>query len=226
MSSVNKAIIIGHLGQDPDVRYTQSGAAVANFSLATNEYWNDKEGNRQERTEWHRIVVWGRTAETCKQYLSKGRQVYVEGRLQTRQWQDKDGNTKYTTEIVADQVTFLSGGDRGDRGQGGGQGGGGQGGGGQGGGGQGGGGWSGGGGQGGGGQGGGWSGGGGQGGGQGGGGWSGGGRGGGAQGGGGQGGGGRPSQGAPQSAPQGGPQGGDEGPPSDGGGFSDDDIPF
>jgi single-strand DNA-binding protein len=108
--SVNKVIIVGRLGQNPEVRYTPSGAAVANFSVATSENWTDKSGQKQEKTEWHRIVVWGKTAENCGQYLAKGRQVYVEGRLQTRQWQDKDGQTKYTTEIQAQTVQFLGGG--------------------------------------------------------------------------------------------------------------------
>lgn len=105
--SVNKVILVGRLGQNPELRYTPSGAAVANFSLATNETWVDKSGQKQERTEWHRIVVWGKLAELCGQYLAKGRQAYVEGRLQTRQWQDKDGQTKYTTEIQAQTIQFL-----------------------------------------------------------------------------------------------------------------------
>lgn len=105
--SVNKVILVGRLGQNPEVRYTPSGAAVANFNIATNESWMDKSGQKQERTEWHRIVVWGKTAENCNQYLTKGKQVYVEGRLQTRQWQDKDGQTKYTTEVQAQTVQFL-----------------------------------------------------------------------------------------------------------------------
>lgn len=105
--SVNKVILVGRLGQNPEVRYTPSGAAVANFSVATNETWVDKSGQKQDRTEWHRIVVWGKTAENCNQYLSKGRQVYIEGKLQTRQWQDKDGQTKYSTEIQAQTVQFL-----------------------------------------------------------------------------------------------------------------------
>jgi single-strand DNA-binding protein len=108
--SVNKVILVGRLGQNPEVRYTPSGAAVANFSVATNENWTDKQGQKQEKTEWHRVVVWGKLAELCNQYLSKGRQVYLEGRLQTRQWQDKDGQTKYTTEIQAQTVQFLGGG--------------------------------------------------------------------------------------------------------------------
>jgi len=108
--SLNKAMIIGNLGKDPELRYTQSGRAVANLSVATNEKWTDNDGNPQERTEWHRVVVWGRQAENCEKYLSKGRQVYVEGRIQTRDWTDNDGNKRYSTEIVAQTVQFLSGG--------------------------------------------------------------------------------------------------------------------
>lgn len=108
--SVNKVILVGRLGQNPEVKYTPSGMAVSNFSVATNESWVDKSGQKQERTEWHRIVVWGKLAELCSQYLAKGRQVYVEGRLQTRQWQDKDGQTKYTTEVQAQTVQFLGAG--------------------------------------------------------------------------------------------------------------------
>ncbi len=107
--SVNKVILVGRLGQNPEVRYTPSGAAVTNFSVATNESWVDKSGQKQERTEWHKVVVWGKLAELCSQYLAKGRQVYLEGRLQTRQWQDKDGQTKYTTEVQAQTVQFLGG---------------------------------------------------------------------------------------------------------------------
>jgi len=109
MASVNKVILVGNLGRDPELRYTQSGQAVANFTLATNEKWKDKEGNSQERTEWHRIIVWGKTAENCAQYLQKGRSVYVEGRLQTRDWEDREGNKRTTTEIVAQIVNFLGG---------------------------------------------------------------------------------------------------------------------
>ncbi|MGE0616379.1 MAG: single-stranded DNA-binding protein [Bacteriovoracia bacterium] len=105
--SVNKVIIVGRLGQNPELRYTPSGAAVANFSVATNEAWVDKQGQKQERTEWHKCVVWGKQAELCNQYLQKGRQVYLEGRLQTRQWQDKDNQTRYTTEIQVSNVRFL-----------------------------------------------------------------------------------------------------------------------
>ena len=109
MASVNKVILIGNLGKDPEVRYTGSGAAVANFTIATNESWTDKSGAKQDRTEWHRIVVWGKPAEHCGEYLSKGRTVYVEGRLQTREWTDKEGKKNYTTEVVAQTVQFLGG---------------------------------------------------------------------------------------------------------------------
>ena len=105
---VNKVILIGNLGNDPDIRYTASGAAVANISLATAETWRDKEtGDQQERTEWHRIVFFGRLAEIVGEYLKKGSQIYVEGRLQTRKWQDKEGNDRYTTEIVANEMQML-----------------------------------------------------------------------------------------------------------------------
>lgn len=107
MSGINKVILVGRLGNDPEIRYTQQGVAVTNFNIATSETWLDKAGAKQERTEWHRIVVWGKMAETCSQYLAKGRQVYVEGRLQTRQWEDKDGGKRYTTEVVASTVQFL-----------------------------------------------------------------------------------------------------------------------
>ena len=107
--SVNKVLLIGRLGANPEIRYTNTGTAVANFNMATSENWNDKNGQRQERTEWHRVVVWGKLAELCEKYLSKGRQCFVEGRLQTRSWDDKDGNKKYTTEIVAATVQFLGG---------------------------------------------------------------------------------------------------------------------
>jgi single-strand DNA-binding protein len=107
--SVNKVLLIGRLGANPEIRYTNTGTAVANFNLATSENWNDKNGQRQERTEWHRVVVWGKLAELCEKYLAKGRQCFVEGRLQTRSWDDKDGNKKYTTEIVASSVQFLGG---------------------------------------------------------------------------------------------------------------------
>lgn len=109
MGSVNKAIVVGNLGIDPQLKKTASGNSVCNFSLATNEAWTGKDGTKNERTEWHRIVVWGPQADACAKYLAKGRQVYVEGRIQTRQWTDKEGNERYTTEIVANQVTFLGG---------------------------------------------------------------------------------------------------------------------
>jgi single-strand DNA-binding protein len=108
--SVNKVILVGHLGADPEVRYTQNGTAVANIRIATNESYNDKNtGERVERTEWHRVVAWNKLAEIVGQYLTKGRQVYIEGRLQTRQWQDNDGNTRYTTEIRASDMVMLGG---------------------------------------------------------------------------------------------------------------------
>jgi single-strand DNA-binding protein len=113
MASVNKVILIGNLGRDPELRYTQGGQAVANFTLATTERFPGKDGERQERTEWHRIVAWARTAELCAQYLSKGRSVYIEGRLQTREWEDKEGQKRRTTEIVAQTVQFLGGRDGG-----------------------------------------------------------------------------------------------------------------
>ena len=110
MGSVNKVLLIGNLGKDAELRYTPGGAAVATFQMATTERWNDKSGQRQERTEWVRVVLWGKTAEALAQYLVKGKQIYVEGRLQTRQWDDKDGNTRYTTEIRGDRVVLLGGG--------------------------------------------------------------------------------------------------------------------
>lgn len=107
MSGVNKWIGIGHLGQDPTVRHTKSGTAVCSFSLATSESWTGKDGNKETKTEWHRIVAWGKLGEICAEYLSKGKQVYIEGRLQTREWEDTDGNKKQTTEIVASNMTML-----------------------------------------------------------------------------------------------------------------------
>ena len=107
MAGVNKAILVGNLGRDPELRTTPNGQSVVNFTLATSETWNDKSGERQERTEWHRIVAWGKTAEMCNQYLSKGRTVYIEGRIQTREWEDKDGAKRYTTEINASTVNFI-----------------------------------------------------------------------------------------------------------------------
>jgi single-strand DNA-binding protein len=110
MGSVNKVILVGNLGRDSELRYTPGGAAVATLNLATTEVWNDKQGQKQEKTEWHRVVLWGKQAESLQEYLVKGKQIYVEGRLQTRQWDDKDGNKRYTTEIKADRVTLLGGG--------------------------------------------------------------------------------------------------------------------
>ncbi|HJX34042.1 MAG TPA: single-stranded DNA-binding protein [Desulfatiglandales bacterium] len=109
MASVNKVILVGNLGSDPEVRYTPSGRAVANFSLATTEKYTNKEGEKEERTEWHRIVAWARLGEICGEYLTKGSQVYIEGRIQTRSWEDRDGNKRYTTEIVAQAMQMLGG---------------------------------------------------------------------------------------------------------------------
>jgi single-strand DNA-binding protein len=107
MSSLNKVMLIGNLGKDPEIRYTQDGSPVATFSLATSESWTDKSGNRQEHTEWHTVVAWTRLADLCKRYLAKGRQVYIEGRLRTREWNDKDGNKRRTTEVIASQMVLL-----------------------------------------------------------------------------------------------------------------------
>lgn len=107
MASVNKVILVGNLGRDPEVRYTPNGDAVANYSIATTETWKDKNGMRQEKTEWHNVVMYRRLAEIAGEYLKKGSQVYIEGRLQTRKWQDKQGNDRYTTEIVADHMQML-----------------------------------------------------------------------------------------------------------------------
>jgi single-strand DNA-binding protein len=110
MASVNKVILVGNLGKDPEVRFTPSGRAVAKFSLATTDSWVDQESGRQERTEWHNIVVWGKQAESCGQYLAKGRQVYIEGSIRSRSYDDKDGNKRYITEVVAQRVQFLGSG--------------------------------------------------------------------------------------------------------------------
>ena len=110
MGTVNRVILVGNIGKDAEVRYTSGGAAVSTLSLATTEVWNDKSsGQKQEKTEWHRVVVWGKQAETLSEYLTKGRQIYVEGRLQTRQWDDKDGNKRYTTEVRTDRIVLLGG---------------------------------------------------------------------------------------------------------------------
>ena len=121
MASVNKVILIGNLGRDPETRYMPDGGAITNISIATTENWKDKAGEKQEKTEWHRVAFFGKLAEIAGEYLKKGSQVYVEGRLQTRKWQDKDGQDKYSTEIVANAMQMLGsrqgmgGGDRGDR---------------------------------------------------------------------------------------------------------------
>ncbi|MDR1726418.1 MAG: single-stranded DNA-binding protein [Acidobacteriota bacterium] len=107
MASLNKVILIGNLGKDPETRYTQSNQAVATFSLATTDNWTGADGNRQERTEWHRVVAWGKLADLCQRYLTKGRQVYVEGRIQSREWTDQGGNKRTTTEINASSILFL-----------------------------------------------------------------------------------------------------------------------
>lgn len=104
---LNKVMIIGHCGADPELRYTQSGQAICNLRIATDESYTDKDGNRVERTEWHSVVAFGKTAENCNQFLRKGSLVYVEGKLATRKWQDKNGQDRYTTEIRADRVQFL-----------------------------------------------------------------------------------------------------------------------
>jgi len=108
MAGVNKVILIGHLGKDPEVRHLENGTAVANFTLATSESYKDKQGNRIDQTEWHNVVVWRGLAEVAEKFLKKGSQVYVEGKLRTRSWEDQTGNKRYTTEIVADNFTMLS----------------------------------------------------------------------------------------------------------------------
>jgi single-strand DNA-binding protein len=110
MGSVNKVILVGNLGRDAELRYTPGGAPVSGFSLATTEVWNDKGGQRQEKTEWHRISVWGKTAESLQEYLVKGKQVYIEGRIQYREYTDKDGNKRTATDIRADRIVLLGGG--------------------------------------------------------------------------------------------------------------------
>ena len=110
MGSVNKVILVGNLGRDAEKRYTPSGAVVATINMATTEVWTDKAGQRQEKTEWHRVVLWGKPAESLSEYLTKGKQIYVEGRIQTREWTDKEGKPQKTTEIRADRVVLLGGG--------------------------------------------------------------------------------------------------------------------
>jgi single-strand DNA-binding protein len=109
MASVNKVILLGNLGRDPETRYTTGGDAVTNLNIATSEQWKDKSGEKQERTEWHRVVLFGRQAEIAGEYLKKGRSVYIEGRLQTRKYTDKDGVEKYSTEIVGDRMQLIGG---------------------------------------------------------------------------------------------------------------------
>ena len=104
---VNRVILVGHLGQDPEMRYTSSGTPVTNFSVATNERWNNQNGERQERTEWHKIVTWSKLAEISNQYLTKGQLVFIEGRIQTREWDDRDGNKRRTTEIIASDMRMV-----------------------------------------------------------------------------------------------------------------------
>ena len=121
MASVNKVILVGNLGRDPEVRYMPDGGAITNVSIATTDIWKDKSGEKQEKTEWHRVVFFSKLAEIAGEYLKKGSQVYIEGRLQTRKWQDKDGQEKYMTEVVADRMQMLGsrsgagGGDSGER---------------------------------------------------------------------------------------------------------------
>lgn len=110
MGSVNKAMIVGNLGRDAELRYTANGTAVATINIATTEQWKDKEGQKQEKTEWHRVNLWGKMAESLTEYLTKGKQVYVEGRIETRKWQDKDGHDRWSTEIRADRLVLLGGG--------------------------------------------------------------------------------------------------------------------
>ena len=109
MASINKVILVGHLGADPELRYLPSGDAVANLRLATSDTWKDKDGNKQEATEWHRVSFFGRQAEVCGQYLKKGSLIYVEGAIRTRKWQDKDGQDRYSTEIRGDRMQMLGG---------------------------------------------------------------------------------------------------------------------
>ena len=109
MAGVNKVILIGNLGRDPEVRHLESGASVANFPIATTESYKDKNGNRQDQTEWHNIVLWRGLAEIAEKYLKKGSQIYIEGKLRSRSWEDKEGNTRYITEVVGDSMTMLGG---------------------------------------------------------------------------------------------------------------------
>ncbi|MBI5249144.1 MAG: single-stranded DNA-binding protein [Desulfomonile tiedjei] len=108
--SLNKVLLLGHLGRDPELRYTAAGKAVATFTVATSLQWKDQSGNDQDKTEWHRVVAWGRLGEVCGEYLSKGKQVFIEGRIQTREWEDQDGNKRTTVEIIANDMIMLGGG--------------------------------------------------------------------------------------------------------------------
>lgn len=110
MGSVNKVLLVGNLGRDAELRYTPGGAAVATLNMATTDTWKDRDGQKKEDTQWHRVILWGKTAESLAEYLTKGKQIYVEGRIQTRKWTDKDGVEKYTTEIRGDRVVLLGGG--------------------------------------------------------------------------------------------------------------------
>lgn len=114
MAGINKVILVGNLGKDPEVRHLEGGASVAHFTLATNEYYKDKQGTRVERTEWHNIAAWRGLADMAEKYLKKGQQVYVEGKIRTRQYQDKDNQTRYITEIIADEITMLGSRPQGD----------------------------------------------------------------------------------------------------------------
>lgn len=112
MSIVNQVRLIGNLGRDPEMRITPSGTTVVNFSMATNEKWKDKDGQQQEKTEWHRIVVFGKLADICAKYLFKGKEILIEGKMQTRNWRDRDGKERYTTEVIAEQMKMFGGGDQ------------------------------------------------------------------------------------------------------------------
>jgi single-strand DNA-binding protein len=115
MPNLNKVLLIGHLGRDAEMKYTTGGAAVATLNLATTEKWKSRDGEKQEKTEWHRVILWGKQAESLSQYLTKGKAIYVEGRIEYRTWDDKDGQKRYTTEIKADRVQFMGGGESRER---------------------------------------------------------------------------------------------------------------
>ena len=109
MAGVNKVILLGRVGQDPEMRYTENGTAIANFSVATSEQWKNKDGKKKEKTEWHKVVAWKRLGEICGEYLNKGSQVYIEGRIETRNWEGKDGKKRYTTEVIVKDMQMLGG---------------------------------------------------------------------------------------------------------------------